>query len=238
MSEIEVKHHYNHGRVFRKAAGVISILVLIWLSVYAAFFYFGVYDDIYVNKAGVSYFNVLTLNGNIFLSLGLLIGISLLNPVLWYSIFKKRLKQAIATMVLSIIVAMFFFSIVGKDIAIQLFLLSHAEKVVQRAIDWFMKIYLTPIDFTGEELYSMMPVFDFLELMRTFFLLFSIILVLSFMILRFWSTMILASKFKSEYYSGLIVSDLVKNIFSILKIVLVIILVGYALFWYPLATYD
>lgn len=139
----------------------------------------------YVKKSGVSYLNILTLNGSLYDALGVLMGLSVLNPVLWFSLIKRRFSLSAVILLLSIFIVFIFFSALGLQIAVQILLLKNADNFQQGFLEWLGKVYFAPLSFSGEELYGMMPVFDFIELLKMFYVFLTVTVFISLAIATF-----------------------------------------------------
>ncbi|MEM2087337.1 MAG: hypothetical protein QXF52_01520 [Thermoproteota archaeon] len=94
MGEIKVSSGRDYRGLFKKVAGILLTVSLVWLGFSAWLFTMSVYDNMYSVKSGVSYLNIMFLNGNLFTALGVLMGIAVLNPFLWHSVLKRRFKAA------------------------------------------------------------------------------------------------------------------------------------------------
>lgn len=238
MAEIKVSGGRNYRSLFKKTIGIMLILFLIWLGFSTWLFTIGVYDDMYVKKSGVSYLNIITLNGSLYTAFGVLMGLAVLNPVLWFSLFKRRFSLAAVIMLLSIFTVFIFFSALGSQIAVQILLLNNAGNVLQGFLDWLGKAYFAPLSFSGEELYSMMPVFDFIELLKMLYVFFAVIVFISLAIAKFWPMAISAKKVKVESQGNLLVLEFARTFFFLFRFIVMIVFIGYFLLWYPTSTYD
>lgn len=124
MGEIKVSSGRDYRGLLKKVAGIVLAVSLVCLGFFAWLFTMSVYDNMYSVKSGVSYLNIMFLNGNLFTALGVLIGIAVLNPFLWYSVLKRRFKAAALILFPSILLAFVFFSTIGSQIAVQILLLN------------------------------------------------------------------------------------------------------------------
>jgi hypothetical protein len=238
MGEAKVSSGRDYRGLLKKAAGIALAVFLVWLAFSTWLFTVSIYDNMYVEKSGVSYLNILFLNGNLFTALGVLIGISGLNPLFWHSVFKRRLKTAFLILLLSILLALIFFSAVGSQIAFQILLLNNADNVLQSFLSWLGKVYFAPLSFSGEELYSMMPVFDFIQLMKMLYVFLAATVFISLAVAKFWSTAGLAKKAAAWPQGDLIVLEFIRAVSSLLRFIVSAVFIGYFLFWYPALTYD
>ncbi|MBO3839806.1 MAG: hypothetical protein QXN75_05940 [Thermoproteota archaeon] len=236
--EIRVSSGFNTCSLLKKATGVILVLILVWLGFSTWFFTVGIYDDMYLRKSGVSYFNLITLNNSLYLAFGLLAGLAILNPVTWYLAIKRKFKPAILTFLTSIIATLICFSAIGQKIAVQIFLLGKAGNVLQGFMNWIGKVYFSPISFSGEELYYAMPVFDLIELLKIFYVFFTVILLMGFLIAKIWSLKGFVKKLNVEPQWLLLFSDFSSTFLSLFRLLVTLAIIGYALLWYPTSTYD
>jgi hypothetical protein len=238
MGGIKVSSGRGYRGFLKKVVGVSLAFLLVWLGLSAWFFMMSVYDNMYVVKSGVSYLNIMFLNGSLFTALGVLIGIAVLNPIFWYSAFKRRVKVAVLILLMSILLALVFFFSVGSKIAIQILLLDNAGNFLQSYLSWLEKVYFQQLSFSGDELFSFMSVFDFMELMRILYVFFAIIFFISLFTTRLWSIVTLVKKTGTWPEGDLIMLESTRTVFSLLRFIVSTILIGFFLFWYPSLTYD
>lgn len=238
MSGIKVSSSLDVRGLLKKTVGAALILFLIWLSFSAWLFTVGVYDSMYVEKSGISYLNIMTLNNSLFIALGSLIGLALLNPATWYLVAKRSFKPATIIILLSVLVALICFLVVGQEIAVQIFLLRRAGNVFQEFINWIEKVYLSPVSLSGEELYRAMPVFDLIELLKTFYVFFAILLLLGFLIAKSRSIVSFTKKLRIEPQLPILTREFSEVLFSLFRFIVSLVIIGYALLWYPTSTYD
>ncbi|MEM2351212.1 MAG: hypothetical protein QXT26_02275, partial [Thermoproteota archaeon] len=236
--EIRASSGFNTHSLLKKAAGAVLMLFLIWLGFSTWFFTVSIYDDMYLRKSGVSYLNLITLNNSLYLTFGLLIGLAILNPATWYLAIKRKFKLAILTFLLSILAALIFFSATGQEIAIQIFLLGKAGNVFQGFANWIGKVYFSPISFSGEELYYTMPVFDFIELLKLFYVFFAVILLMGFLIVKIGSFRGFVKKLNEEPRWFLLFGESSGIFLSLFRLLIALVIIGYVLLWYPASTYD
>ncbi len=238
MGEIKVSSSVNYHGLLKKTAGVLLAVFLVWLGFSAWLFTMSVYDNMYIVKSGVSYLNIMFLNGHLFAALGILIGIAGLNPFFWHSVLKRRLKTAALILLLSVLLAFVFFSSVGQQIGVQILLLTNAGNLLQSYLRWLEKVYFEPLSFSGEELYSMMPVFDFIMLMKILYV-FSVAIVFTSLIVTKFSRVVLRAKKAAEWpQADLMMFELAGAASSFLRFIASAVFIGYFLFWYPALTYD
>ncbi|MBO3840992.1 MAG: hypothetical protein FGF48_01035 [Candidatus Brockarchaeota archaeon] len=238
MGEIKVSGSRDYRGLLKKAAGIVLAVFLVYLGFSAWLFTVSVYDNMYSVKSGVSYLNIMFLNGNLFTALGVLIGIAVLNPFLWHSVLKRRFKTAALILFPSILLAFVFFSAVGSQIAVQILLLNKAGSFLQSYLGWLGKIYFGPFSFSGEELYGMMPVFDFIQLMKMLYVFSTAIVFISLAVNSFQRIVILMKKAAAWPQGDLIVLDFTRTVFSLLRFIVSAVFIGFFLFWYPSLTYD
>ncbi|MEM2979819.1 MAG: hypothetical protein QW385_00395 [Thermoproteota archaeon] len=238
MTEVKVSGSRDYRSLLKKTVGIILIVLLIWLGFSTWLFTISIYDDMYVTKSGVSYLKIITLNGSLYDAFGVLIGLSVLNPVLWFSLVKRRFSLAAVILLLSIFTVFIFFSALGSQIAVQILLLKNAGNVLQGFLDWLGKVYFAPLSFSGEELYSMMSVFDFIELLKMLYVFFAVIVFISLAIATFWPMAVSVKKVKTESEGDLLIVRFAKGILFLLRLLITIIFIGYFLLWYPTSTYD
>lgn len=224
--------------LLKKIIGVTLVAMLIWVGFSIWLFNVSIYDEIYVKKSGISYLNVLTLNGMLYISFGILIGLALLNPIMWYSAFKRKFKLVIVILLIGIVLALVFFSAIGSDMALQLLLLRHAGDILPNLLNWLWKVYLAPLSFSGLDLYNLMPVFDLIELLKMLYLYLAIVLMLSIGIVKSWSIAHLARKAMTESQGEFFVLNLMKTFLLLAKLIFAIVMMGYAFLWYPTFAYD
>ncbi|MBO3800675.1 MAG: hypothetical protein FGF52_06475 [Candidatus Brockarchaeota archaeon] len=238
MVEIRVSNGINIRSLLKKAIGALLVLFLIWLGFSTWLFTVSIYDSMYTEKSGVSYLNIITLNNSLYFALELLMGLAVSNPVIWYLIVKRSFKPAVLTFLLSLLVAFIYFSAVGQKIAVQIFLLSKADNFFKGFIDWLGRVYSSPLSLSGEELYSAMPVFDFIELLKILYVFFAIIILLSLLIAKTWSITGFAKKIVMESKWFLLSREFSEAFLSLFRILVAFTIIGYALLWYPTSTYD
>ncbi|MBO3808825.1 MAG: hypothetical protein FGF50_04460 [Candidatus Brockarchaeota archaeon] len=238
MGEIKVSGSRDYRGLLKKAAGIVLAVFLVYLGFSAWLFTMSVYDNMYSVKSGVSYLNIMFLNGNLFTALEVLIGIAVLNPFLWHSVLKRRFKTAALILFPSILLTFVFFSAVGSQIAVQILLLNKAGSFLQSYLGWLGKIYFGPFSFSGEELYGMMPVFDFIQLMKMLYVFSTAIVFISLAVNSFQRIVILMKKAAAWPQGDLIVLDFTRTVFSLLRFIVSAVFIGFFLFWYPSLTYD
>jgi len=238
MAEIKVSGGRDYRSLLKKAFGIFLIVLIIWLGFSTWLFTISIYDDMYVSKSGVSYLNIITLNGSLYDAFGVLIGLSVLNPVLWFSLIKRRFSLATVILLLSIFIVFIFFSALGSQIAVQILLLKNAGNILQGFLNWLVKVYFAPLSFSGEELYSMMPVFDFIELLKILYVFYTVIVSISLAIAMFWPIAISVKTVKVESQGDLLVLKFARTILLLLRFIITIVFLGYFLLWYPTSTYD
>ncbi|MCX8184027.1 MAG: hypothetical protein N3F08_06390, partial [Crenarchaeota archaeon] len=238
MGEIKVSSGRDYWSFLKKVAGIVLAVFLVYLGFSAWLFTMSVYDNMYSVKSGVSYLNIMFLNGSLFATLGVLIGIAVLNPFLWHSVLKRRFKTATLILFPSVLLAFVFFSAVGSQIAIQILLLNKAGSFLQSYLNWLWKVYFGPISFSGEELYGMMPVFDFIELMKILYVFSTAIVFISLAVNSFQRIVIPMKKASAWPHGDLTVLELTRTVFSFLRLIVSAVFIGFFLFWYPSLTYD
>lgn len=238
MGEIKVSGGRDYRSLLKKATGIVLAVFLVYLGFSAWLFTMSVYDSMYSVKSGVSYLDIMFLNGSLFTAFGVLIGIAVLNPFLWHSVLKRRFKTAALILFPSILLAFVFFSAVGSQIAVQILLLNKAGSFLQSYLGWLGKIYFGPFSFSGEELYGMMPVFDFIQLMKMLYVFSTAIVFISLAVNSFQRIFILMKKAAAWPQGDLIVLDFTRTVFSLLRFIVSAVFIGLFLFWYPSLTYD
>jgi hypothetical protein len=238
MAEIKISKGFDTRSLLKKIAGAALVLILVWLGFYTWLFTISVYDDMYLRKSGVSYLNIITLNNSLYLAFEILIGPAVLNPVAWYLVAKRSFKPAVLIFLLSVFAALICFSAVGQKIAVQIFLLSKTDDVFQGFINWLVKVYFSQIRFSGEELYREMPVFDFIELLKMLYVFYAAILLVGFLVAKIWSIKSFVKKLGSGPQQFLLFGEFSGILFSIFRILMMLVIIGYALLWYPASAYD
>jgi len=238
MAEIKISKGFDTRGLLKKIAGAALVLLLVWLGFYTWLFTISVYDDMYLRKSGVSYLNIITLNNSLYLAFEILIGLAVLNPVAWCLVAKRSFKPAVLIFILSVFAALICFSVAGQKITVQIFLLSKTDEVLQGFINWLVKVYFSPIRFSGEELYREMPVFDFIELLKTLYVFIAAILLVGFLIAKIYSMKSFIKKLGPGPQQFLLLSEFSGIFFSIFRILVVLVVIGYALLWYPASAYD
>ncbi|MEM2050529.1 MAG: hypothetical protein QXO47_01980 [Thermoproteota archaeon] len=238
MGEIKVSSGRDYRGLLKKVVGILLTVSLVWLGFSAWLFTMSVYDNMYSVKSGVSYLNIMFLNGNLFTALGVLMGIAVLNPFLWHSVLKRRFKAAALILFPSILLAFVFFSTVGSQMAVQILLLNKVSSFLQSYLSWLGKVYFGPLSFSGEELYGMMPVFDFVELMKMIYV-FSIALIFISLAVNDFQRIVVPMRKAAAWPQGdLTVLELTRTVFSLLRFIVSAVFIGFFLFWYPSLTYD